>query len=975
MAKKMKIGCKMKYRLFFDKQLTKIIFNSLIMKKLFAFLLFTLILSVVNAQVSKTVNVITPGNLSSLLTETEKTTVTDLTVTGNIDARDFKCMRDAMSALAILDISSVNIRAYQGTGGTSNSGSDYLANEMPGNSFNYSSGAGKITLKSISLPVTMTSIGSYSFYNCSGLSEITISNSIKTIGERSFSGCTGLKTVSIGNLVTSIGNMAFFNCSGLTNLTIGSGITSIGENTFYNCSKLTSLVILSSIWDNSFTNCTQLSSVIIGDRVTSIGENSFYGCTGLTSLTLPNSVRSISKNSFYGCVGLTSLTLSNSLKSIGDNAFYGCVGLTSLIIPDSVSSIGEVSFYGIAGLTSLTIGNGINSIPYACFAECTNIKVLRCLNSNPPIVENSGFDSVNPTVVYVPVGTLAAYKAAAIWKDFPTIYEYILNVSTQSVSSVNTTAKLKGSINVIADTPVIAHGFCWNTTGSPTIADNKVDNGVATVTGSFTDSITGLIPKTTYYVKAFASNGERTVYGNEMQFTVSLLPETAGIITGMQTICQGETAVIYTVPEINNAISYTWTLPSGATGTSTSNTIQVNYTKDAISGTLSVKGHNDGGDGDSSSLSITVNQLPLVELRDTAVISGGSVPLSPTITYTGTGNLNYKWTPSTGLSSDNIAQPIATVIGRTSYTLVVTTPTGCSNSAHVTVNILPMAPPQIGIVGVTDSGKNRIVWNKPVTTGIASYFIYKETNSSNLFEKIGIVPYDSLSVFVDTQSFPDIKSDKYKLSIFDRNGMESPFSDAHKTIHLSINKGQNNRWNLIWESYEGFNVSTYNIYRGTNSGNLNFLDATSGSSTQYSDLSAPAGDVYYQLEVVSSNLINPTKAPAMQKSKDSENSDGSVLVSYNSSRSNIASNSVSDVNDLDGDNTHINIYPNPVKDNFRIDFEGGSTFEILNLMGQVVYNGDLMKNTIVQTSSLSSGIYMLKFKTGKTYKYRKFIKD
>jgi hypothetical protein len=448
----------------------------------------------------------------------KKTTVTNLTVTGDVDARDVKCMRDSMPVLANLDISSVNIRAYQGDGGTLNSGSNYLANEMPGNSFNYSSGAGKITLTSIVLPVTLTSIGSYSFNNCSGLSDITISDSIKAIGDWSFTGCTGLKSVIIGNLVTSIGSMAFYNCNGLTNLTIGSGITSIGNNAFYNCSKLTRLVIFSSIWDNAFSNCTQLSSVILGNKITAIGKNSFYGCVGLISLTIPNSV-----------------------KSIGKGAFYGCVGLTSLIIPDSVSSIGQNSFYGCTGLTGLTIGNGINSIPYSCFAGCTNLKVLRCLNNTPPTVENAGFDSVNPTEVYVPVGTLAAYKAATVWKDFPTVYEYILNVSTQSVSSVNTTAKLKGSINVIADTPVISHGFCWNTTGSPTIADNKVDNGAGIVTGSFTDSITGLTPKTTYYVKAFATDGERTVYGNELSFTVSLLPEDAGIISGMQTICRGET--------------------------------------------------------------------------------------------------------------------------------------------------------------------------------------------------------------------------------------------------------------------------------------------------------------------------------------------------------------------------------------------------------------------------------------------------
>ena len=192
-------------------------------------------------------------------------------------------------------------------------------------------------------------------------------------------------------------------------------------------------------------------------------------------------------------------------------------------------------------------------------------------------------------------------------------------------------------------------------------------------------------------------------------------------------------------------------------------------------------------------------------------------------------------------------------------------------------------------------------------------------------------------------------------------------------MHLSINKGQNNTWNLIWEPYEGFTVSTYNIYRGTSANSLSFLDAVSGTNTQFSDISAPTSDVYYQLEVVSPMLISPTKVSTfIQKSKESNTA---TMISYNSSRSNIATNSVSGINELTGDNYKINIYPNPVKNQFRIDFEEGSTFEILNLMGQVVYNGNLNINTIVETSSLSSGIYMIKLKTGKTFAFRKIIKE
>ena len=69
------------------------------------------------------------------------------------------------------------------------------------------------------IPNSVTSIGSFAFYGCSGLTSVTIPNSVTSIGEDAFGYCTGLTSVTIGNLVTSIGEYAFYNCSGLKVLT------------------------------------------------------------------------------------------------------------------------------------------------------------------------------------------------------------------------------------------------------------------------------------------------------------------------------------------------------------------------------------------------------------------------------------------------------------------------------------------------------------------------------------------------------------------------------------------------------------------------------------------------------------------------------------------------------------------------------------------------------------------------------------
>ena len=105
--------------------------------------------------------------------------------------------------------------------------------------------------------------------------------------------------------VTSIGEEAFYECSGLTSVTIGNSVTSIGDRAFYECDGLTSVTIpnsVTSIGSGVFDGCSGLTSVTIPNSVTSIGSGAFSGCSGLTSVTIPNSVTSIGDSAFEGCI-------------------------------------------------------------------------------------------------------------------------------------------------------------------------------------------------------------------------------------------------------------------------------------------------------------------------------------------------------------------------------------------------------------------------------------------------------------------------------------------------------------------------------------------------------------------------------------------------------------------------------------------------------------------------------------------------
>ena len=155
-----------------------------------------------------------------------------------------------------------------------------------------------------------------------------------------------------------LGSRAFYNCTGLTSLSLPSGITFIGSKAFSGCSGLTSLSLpsgLTSIGSEAFSGCSGLTSLSLPSGLTSIDFNAFSGCSGLTSLSLPSGLTSIDFNAFSGCSGLTSLSLPSGLTSIGVGAFSGCSGLTSLSLPSGLTSIGNVAFSGCSGLTSIYV--------------------------------------------------------------------------------------------------------------------------------------------------------------------------------------------------------------------------------------------------------------------------------------------------------------------------------------------------------------------------------------------------------------------------------------------------------------------------------------------------------------------------------------------------------------------------------------------------------------------------------------------
>jgi hypothetical protein len=238
----------------------------------------------------------------------------------------------------------------------------------------------------------------------------------------------------------------------------------------------------------------------------------------------------------------------------------------------------------------------------------------------------------------------------------------------------------------------------------------------------------------------------------------------------------------------------------------------------------------------------------------------------------------------------------------------------------------------------------RVVWEEPITTAIDSFLIYKESNVSDMYTLVGSRAYDSLSVWIDPVSNPAVQAYRYKITALDTCGVETPLSDFHKTIHLTINQGVGGAWNLIWSHYEGISFGSYNIYRGTSSSNMTLLTTIQSNLNSYSDLTPPTGNVYYQVEIVNQNTCTPTKS-----------------TNYSSSKSNIVTNNQGSINELTRE--VMRIYPNPTNSKLTIEISNGligKEYSITDFSGRElrrsIFNSVQEK---IELNSLSNGVYFI----------------
>ena len=669
--------------------------------------------------------------------------------------------------------------------------------------------------------------------------------------------------------------------------------------------------------------------------IAKISESEIQPCTyswlpteGLSNPNIANPVASPTRNTTYTVVATQGYnTFSDSLKvsiepltiNIGTNKKVGCEGSVKLdSVKTNYTGPGRLRYkwFPSKGLSSDTIANPISSVTDSTTYSLTVSTPNNCSAQGSVTVE-IGPLTVTPTVDKTVICSGTAQLLA------------ITNYSGKS-----------------------ALHYTW--TPAAGLSNDTIANPIATVSNQ------------TVYTVHVASGIGCSATGS-VTIKVANLTANAG---ADKTINCGEKVQLDAVTTNYNGtgvLHYKWTPSVGLSSDTVSNPIVTGGNTTVYQ----VKVTAPSGCTATDNVNIFALPITLSVGADKTASCGSQVQLGVTSTsYAGTG-LKYKWTPSTGLNNDTIANPVA-IASNITYTLSATTPSGCTATDQVSIRIIPMDKPVLNYVGINGNNKNILVWTKPTIGKINSYNVYKETNVTNSYTMIGTVSFDAACEFVDNDSKPDVQSNKYKISIKDACDNETTLSDYHKTMHLSINKGINTIWNLIWEAYEGYPVSTYNIYRGTTPENIQIIGSLSGSNTQFSDYTAPSGYVYYQIEA--------TGATASGAKQQTVTGIKSLMETTYSSRSNIATNKsgIDGLSDLKDISNVLSVYPNPATNSIHLvvgeyDLKD-MKINIYNTLGTLVLTKESVQpDQKININNLNNGIYLLEVISDKYSGIQKLI--
>lgn len=252
----------------------------------------------------------------------------------------------------------------------------------------------------------VTAIAAKAFASITSIEQITLPASLTSIGSQAFNGCTSLKTVlarmeppftltadafsNISNycgLHVPEGTKTSYIEAGWTKEIFKGGVVegddALTGGYIFTQANAEGIAITYVVVDIDELTVqvgddknTAVANDITGEiiipatvtaggqtyKVTTIGSNAFNGCTGITGVSLPEGLNTIASNAFSGCTGLTEFTLPATLTSLGPNAFSDCSNLTKVLSRiEAPFKLTANSFASVAERCSLHVPEGTKS--------------------------------------------------------------------------------------------------------------------------------------------------------------------------------------------------------------------------------------------------------------------------------------------------------------------------------------------------------------------------------------------------------------------------------------------------------------------------------------------------------------------------------------------------------------------------------------------------------------------------------------
>ncbi|MCX6230806.1 MAG: T9SS type A sorting domain-containing protein [Bacteroidetes bacterium] len=592
---------------------------------------------------------------------------------------------------------------------------------------------------------------------------------------------TGLTTLYVNNLAISGGNIFAGTYGGGVFKSTNSGASWTAVNTgftsIFNISRLaTNGSILfaglmnSSVWKNASVLCNypsiSASNLLVSNLTDSSATLIWTRGNGSKVIILANADSAVNTNPIDGNSYTANSVFGNGNQiGMGNYAVYNGTGNTVNIKGLSAGTTYYYAIYEFDSTSNCYLSNALTgnltttcppvSIllqPVPSQTSCSpssnilfNVKASggfpftyqwqyfngttwnNVINGTPSgaIYANTNSDSI--TVSGITILSIYKYRcsisncngANTIMSDSACLI--IINPPSPAASISGITAVCAGTNTVLYSTPTItgATSYIWSlpsgASGSSTSNTISVTYGISSVSG---------------YITVKGSNTICSGIPSSLAITVNPLPLNAGNISGTSVVCQGVSSINYSIPLINNATSYFWTLPNGASGSSTSNSINVNYSIAAVSGNITVKGSNSCGDGVGSNKAITVNSLPATfnSITGSSSVYTGqqnvvySVPADPN-------TVNYTWDIPSGATSVyngntlTVNYSSSAVSGYISVQGDNTCGYGQTTSKYITVNpVVPNCSAQFSLVADTTTLHHYYAYNN--ASGIPPLHFY-----------------------------------------------------------------------------------------------------------------------------------------------------------------------------------------------------------------------------------------------------------